>query len=103
MHNLLHSQLCNTQTIHDTLLREGRQDGIANIVLSRMQAEINTYKRLLRDKKNRQEMPKYRFTRRIIRLLRQAMYRRWNFENRSTMSIHSILESVALSKKAVAR
>lgn len=103
MHDLLHSQLRNTQTIHDTLLREGRADGVANIVLRRMQAEIHTYRRLIREKKHRQEKPKHRFTGRFIRLLRQAMYRCWSYKNRSTMSIHSLFESVTICEKAIAR
>lgn len=78
MSTLLQAELENTQARYTTLIKLGRNDAIAKIVIARVEAEITTLKRKLEhEEEPRQEVCTRASTSGTTRRLREALYRYW--------------------------
>lgn len=101
MRNLLYLQLENERRIYANLVKEGRKDAIAQIVLSRVSKEINTLERLVNDEqKTRQESNEPRLTSRFVRYVCEAVYRLRHYKDGWNYSIPEVPTSPVLQAQA---
>jgi len=74
MASLIQTQLENAQNRHATLINSGRNDAIANIVIERVEVEINKLKRE-HEQQTRQEVIARTSTSGFARRFREALHR----------------------------
>jgi len=103
MTNTKELQLKNQRAIYTNFLREGRQDAIAEIVLERMQREINELERKINEKTTRNKCTKHKNTRGVISNVREIMHRSWHYKNRWHCKLFEIFTGQTPKKEGFVR
>lgn len=99
MASMLKIELENAQNRHTTLIKTGRKDIIAQIVLDRIQQEITSLERSIRnEEESRQEVTSRASTCGITRRFRETMHRYWAKCYGNNNAISSIPTSAALQE-----